>query len=321
MNLTGVFSFARRLAKAASAVLLVATITYVPGSPARATTIKVLVNDEPITSLDIQQRTKMMSIFSRGKEGEKEAIDQLIDEVLMVQEAKRRNVTIGDEELNAEFAMRAKAAKLTAEQFTQAMRQAGISSQTFKDFLRANLAWGRIVRARFKATVNVSESDVAAALAGRDTAAAATPEAQQTVFEYRLQAILFVIPGSAAAGLEAKRKAEANAFRTAFQGCDHSLEQAAGNPGIVVKPQTRREQGQLTPDLRKTLAALDVGGVSDPQRVPEGIQIVAVCAKNAIAGQTEATVEAREEIGTERGKLLARRYLRDLRSDAVIEYR
>ena len=50
----------------------------------------MLVNDEPITSLDIQERAKMMSIFSRGKEGEKEAIDQLIDEVLMIQEAKKR---------------------------------------------------------------------------------------------------------------------------------------------------------------------------------------------------------------------------------------
>ncbi len=55
--------------------------------------------------------------------------------------------------------------------------------------------------------------------------------------------------------------------------------------------------------------------------MPEGIQIVAVCAQNAIAGQTEAALEAREEISSERGQLLARRYLRDLRSDAVIEYR
>jgi peptidyl-prolyl cis-trans isomerase SurA len=314
-------SLAAGLANAAATMSLVAAFACCANCPAHATGIKVLVNDEPITSLDIQQRAKMMSIFSRGKEGEKEATDQLIDEALMVQEAKRRHVTISDEEVDAEFAMRAKAAKLTADQFTQAMRQAGISPQTFKDFLRANLAWGRIVRARFKATVDVSESDVAAALAGRDTAAVAAPEAQQTVFEYRLQAIHFVIPANAAPGLEAKKKAEANAFRTAFQGCDHALEQAAGNPGIVVKPQTRREEGQLTPDLKKALASLEVGGVSDPQRVPEGVQIVAVCGKNAIAGQTEATVEVREEIGNERGKLLARRYLRDLRSDAVIEYR
>ena len=88
-----------------------------------------------------------------------------------------------------------------------------------------------------------------------------------------------------------------------------------------MKPQVRREEGQLAPELKEALAKLEVGGISEPEKVAEGIQIVAVCAKTAIAGQTEATVEAREEISTERGQLLARRYLRDLRSDAVIEYR
>jgi peptidyl-prolyl cis-trans isomerase SurA len=321
MTLDGRFSLASRMGEAAVAMLLVAALGCLADAPAHASAIKVLVNDQPITDLDIQQRGKMMSIFTHGKEGEKQAVDQLIDEALMMQEAKRRNVDIGDEQVAAEFTTRAKAAKLSTEQFSQALRQAGISPQTFKDFLRANMAWGRIVRARFKATVDVSEQDVTAALAARDTSAAASPEAQQTAYEYRLQAILFVIPSGGAAGLEAKRRAEANAFRTAFQGCDHALEQAAGSPDIVVKPQTRREQGQLTPDLKAAFAKLDVGGITDPQRVAEGIQIVAICAKNAIAGQTEATVEVREEISNERGQLLARRYLRDLRSDAVIEYR
>ena len=53
----------------------------------------------------------------------------------------------------------------------------------------------------------------------------------------------------------------------------------------------------------------------------EGFQILGVCAKNEIAGRTQAAEEVREELGSERGQLLARRYLRDLRSDAVIEYR
>ena len=81
----------------------------------------------------------------------------------MLQEAKRRNVEVSDAEVDEEFANRARAAKLTAEQFTQAMRQAGIDAQTFKDFLRANMAWQRVVRARFRATVEITDQDVAAA--------------------------------------------------------------------------------------------------------------------------------------------------------------
>lgn len=288
-----------------------------PASALAQSTIRVLVNEEPITSFDIQQRAKMMSVFTRGRDGEKQAIDQLIEEQLMLQEAKRRNIDVSDEEIGEELAKRARAANLTPERFTEALRQVGVNPQTFKDFLRANVAWSRVVRARFRATVNVTDQDVAAALTAREVPAAE----QQTAMEYRLQPILFVMPADAAGGLEAKRRSEANAFRTAFQGCDHSLEQAAGKPDVVVKPQTRRESGQMPGGLKEALAKLEVGGITEPERVPEGIQIVGVCAKNPIAGQTEAAVEAREEISNERGQLLARRYLRDLRSDAVIEYR
>jgi peptidyl-prolyl cis-trans isomerase SurA len=299
----------------AASLLLGLALLLVPQALAQSS-IRILVNDEPITSYDIQQRTAMLRTFTNGRDGEAAAIEQLIDEVLMMQEAERRNVTVSDEEVESEFAARARAANLTPAQFTQAVRQAGFDVDTFKDFLRARAAWQRIVQARFRATVNISDQDVSAALSGRDTTGG---DANAT--EYLLQQIIFVIPSGAGANAEAQRRQEANAFRSAFQGCEHSLEQAGGAVGIVVKPQVRREEGQISAALKEMLAPLEVGGTTEPERVAEGIQLVAVCAKNEIAGQTEATVEVREELAAERGELLARRYLRDLRSDAVIEYR
>ena len=286
-------------------------------SPADAqSTIKVLVNDEPITSFDIKNRTAMLRAFTRGRQGEKQAIDQLIEEALMIQEAERRNVRITDEELEAEFANRAAQTKMSASQFGQAMRQAGIDPETFRDFLRANMAWREIVRRRFRATVDVTEQDIAAALGDRTAAGG-----EQTLSEFMLQQILFVVPEGAGAGVEAQRRNEANAFRSGFSGCENSLQQAAGRPGIVVKPTVRREESQIFGEFKDAILALPVGGVSEPQRVVEGFQLIALCEKKAVAGQTQAAEEVREEISNERGQLLARRYLRDLRSDAVIEYR
>jgi len=305
-------------ARAAFIAFMALGIVICPSPVLAQSAIRILVNDEPITSYDIQQRTKMLRVFTGGQQGEKQAIDQLIEEHLMLQEAKRRNVDVTDEEVEAELANRARSAKLNATQFTQALRQAGVDPQTFKEFLRANIAWREVVRARFRATVDVTEQDVTAALSEREPAAG---EEVTTAFEYMLQQIVFIVPAGSGAGVEAQRKNEASAFRSAFVGCDQSLEQAAATPGIVVKPQVRREEGQMAPALRESLTNLDVGATTEPERVPEGFQIVAVCAKNAISGQTEAAVEVREEIQSERGALLARRYLRDLRSDAAIEYR
>ncbi len=297
-----------------AAAFLLAVLAGIAALPAWASSIQILVNDEPITSFDVQQRTQMIRTFSRGRQGEKQAIEQLVDERLMLQEARRRRVEIGDAEVEAEFAARARSANLSPPQFQQAMRQAGFDPQTFKDFLRANMAWARIVRARFQATVNISEQEVAAALTGREDAGET-----RTATEYLLQQIIFVVPsGSGAGALEQKRR-EAAAFRGEYQGCEQSL--ANTRPGVVVRPSIRREESQLSADLRAELAGLEVGGISAPEKVPEGIQLLGVCAKKEIAGQTEAAVEARQEISSERGQLLARRYLRDLRSDAVIEYR
>lgn len=313
-----VFKRIRRALPALLCGALVLTASVAPEPAAAQSRIRVLVNDSAITTHDIRQRTQMLRVFSGGRQGEKEAIEQLIDERLMMQEAKRRGFSASTGEVDAEIGRRAGAAKLNAAQFLQAMRQAGFDPKSFRDFIEANMLWQRIVRARFRATAQVTDQDVTAALTGRADIEAGEPT---RVYEYHLQPVLFIVPSGSGAGVEAQRRSEANAFRSAFQGCDSALQQAAGRPGIVVKPQMRREEGQLNEAMKAALASLEPGGVTEPERVADGIQIIAVCGKSEIAGQTSESVAVREELSNERGQLMARRYLRDLRSDAVIEYR
>jgi peptidyl-prolyl cis-trans isomerase SurA len=232
----------------------------------------------------------------------------------MLQEAERQRVTVTEAEIDAELARRAGSANMTGAQFQQALQQSGIGLRTFRTFLRANLAWARVVRGRFRATVNITDLDVAAALTGRQA-----PENEQAATEYLLQKIVFVVPAGAGENVWAQRRREAAAFRAAFRGCDHSLQQASGNPSIVVSPPARHEQ--LRPELKAVLEPLDVGGTTEPATTPAGVEIIGICAKRAITGRSKAEAEVREEISSERGQMLARRYLRDLRSDAVIEYR
>jgi peptidyl-prolyl cis-trans isomerase SurA len=280
------------------------------------TSVRVLVNEQPVTTFDVQNRSKMLALFSRGTKGEKDALEQLVDERLMVQEAKRVGMLVGDAEVDEEFADRAKQVKLSTEQFSQALRQNGVDPKTFKDFLRANLSWAKIVRARFRSSGDVSEQEIASELTSR------TFEGPlEQVYEYLLQPIVFVVPAKAGDGVAAQQESQANAFRSNFQGCGQSLQQAGGIKGVVVKPTVRREQRDLTGAIKEELEALDVGGITKPQRVEDGVQLIAVCEKRVISGQNEATEEVRKELTSERGKMLARRYLRDLRADAVIEYR
>ena len=82
----------------------------------------------------------------------------------------------------------------------------------------------------------------------------------------------------------------------------------------------RLQVGNLSEQLRDVVAALPVGDVSAPLRMPNGIQLVMLCERDDTA--TEAT---RERIGDalrrERLDMLANRYLRDLRRAAFIDRR
>jgi peptidyl-prolyl cis-trans isomerase SurA len=285
------------------------------GPAAAQSSIRIVVNGEPITTYDVQQRTAMLRAFTGGREGESTAVEQLIDERLMLQEAERRNMTVSDAEVDNEFARRAAGTDLTETQFAGAMRQAGFEPDSFREFLRANMSWQQLVRARFRATIQITDQDVATALSGRDTSASSAAS------EYRLQQILFVVPEGSGASVETQRRSQANAFRSAFAGCESSVQQAGGAPGVVVKPEIRREESALSAALRQRLAALAVGGITEPERTPEGFELIAICARTAIGGQMAAEADVRDELSNERGTLMARQYLRDLRSDAVIEYR
>jgi peptidyl-prolyl cis-trans isomerase SurA len=304
---------------AALALTLALAEMAAPPSALAQNAVRVLVNDEPVTTYDVQNRARMLRLFSGGRQGEEQALEQLIDEKLMLQEAARRSMQITDAEVDAEFARRASQAGLSPDQFTQAFRQNGVDIQTFKDFLRAGMVWAEVVRARVRATVDVTETDVAAALEKRASVDEQLDE--QAASEYMLQQILFVVPKEAGAGVEAQRKNDADAFRAAFRGCESSLEQAKGVPGIVVKPTVRREENQISGELKESIAELEIGGIAGPERVEEGFQLVAICDKKTIAGHTVTTQKLERELTNERGQMLARRYLRDLRSDAVIDYR
>ncbi len=71
----------------------------------------------------------------------------------------------------------------------------------------------------------------------------------------------------------------------------------------------------------ESVAATAVGKATRPEKMAQGYQILGVCAKRGLAGHSAASGEARDKLANERGTQMARRFLRDLRADAVIDYR
>lgn len=283
------------------------------GSGQAQTTIKIIVNDSPITSYDISNREKFLRLISRGRAGRQQAIDELINEKLKTQEAKRRNVTASDADVDRAFAGIARNAKLTPAKLTAALRRQGVNPITLKNRIRADIVWAKLVRAEARTAVKVTEKDVLDAI-GAD----ANTETQ--IAEYNLQQILFVVPAKSSTKYRSQRKREAERFRSQVTSCDQTRTLAKGLRDVTIKP-TRRANEQQLADLAEEIAGTPVGKATRPKASSSGYEMFAVCAKKTISGTSSEGAGARNKLMGAETNRFAQQKLRDLRSEAMIERR
>nr|WP_306267128.1 peptidylprolyl isomerase [Pararhizobium sp. IMCC3301] len=296
------------------AALLFACLIISISAPAFAQSkIVALVNGDPITSYELDQRSKLLKLTTRDGSRTK-ALDELVEEKLKLGEAKRRGISPSPQEVDSAFATIATRTKMSASQLGQALSKSGVSPGALKSRLRAELAWSRVVRARFRSTVNVQDADVIAAVRAKG-------EQKKFVKEFTLKQVIFIVPkGSNDATANAVKKS-AERFRPTIAGCDSVLSQASGLRDVVVKNIGRRDSTQLPEELVAKLETLKISQGTEPGRIAEGFEILVLCNVREVASDIAAVDETRSEMMDQEGQLLARRYIRDLRQDAVIEYR
>jgi len=303
-----------RLAISAFAVLLAlgaATPSFSQSS------IKVKVDDQPITSYDIQQRT-MLYQMTGVPGGQKAATDELIDETIQFIEGAKMGITVSDARVDGAIVEISTRVNMTPEQLTKALAGEGLNIDTLRRRIRAQMVWGQLVQMRTQMRGGaVSGSDVTAAMfaegGGRDTI---------TTMEYTLKPVIFVVPRGSSGGLDAQRRREAEAFRTRFTGCDTAADQARQLKEVVVRPTIRRtsEELQGTADARD-IQETSPGKLTRPQRTDDGYMMLAVCTAKEIQSNAAARVQTEARLMDERNKDLGKEYMDELRKKSVIEYR
>src|ERR1700712_1694404 len=73
-------------------------------SPLAAQSVAVMVNGEPITNYDIEQRTKLNFLTTHKQSTRQEIINELINEKVKVREAKKFGVDPSSSDLDEAFA-------------------------------------------------------------------------------------------------------------------------------------------------------------------------------------------------------------------------
>jgi peptidyl-prolyl cis-trans isomerase SurA len=303
----------RAIARAAGAAMFAGSLLCF--APAAEAQIVAMVNGDPITQLDIAQRTKLVQISTQKVPTRQEVLEELIDDKLKVHLAKRYISEVPKREIEGAYANIARRAGMTPAQFGQMVTHSGISVEALKARIHADFVWNQIIRGKFRASLQVGEREVAVKLQ-------ASQKQETSGFEYTLRPIMLLVPrGSSAAAIDA-RKREADNLRGRFQSCGEGLRLAMALPDVAVREAIVRLSAELGQQQRDALNATPVGHLTPPEITLQGVEFFAVCNKvETKGGETAAKREAREAVYNERYQALSKKYLKELRSQALIEIR
>jgi peptidyl-prolyl cis-trans isomerase SurA len=276
--------------------------------------VVVVANGSPITELDIQQRSKLISSSTHKAPGRQDVINELIDDRIKIARAKVYEAVATDAEVDAAYESMATRQHITQQQFAQMLEHNGISPSAIKARIRAELTWGQLVRGKFNATLQVGESDIANALRSRN-------ESDKAVgYIYTLYPVMIVAPRGSSEGLLEAKRLEAENLRNRFVTCNEGLAMARTLRDIAVREPINRSSADLAPQLRELLDKMEIGHLTTPEPTAQGLQMFALCNKKESTTDSSVKRDVREQIFAKRFEAESKKFLDEIRKQAMIEY-
>jgi peptidyl-prolyl cis-trans isomerase SurA len=297
-------------------VATAALILFCCGSQLRAQSVVVMVNGEPITSFDVEQRTKLNELSTHKVQPRQEVIDELIDEKVKIREAKKYSVDPSASDIDAAFVSLSTRMHVTADQLTQILAAKGVRPDTMKSRLKADMVWTSLVRGRFKESLQVGEKDVQSAVqvGGGD-------KQETESFEYQMRPIVLIVPrGAAPAVMEARHK-EAETFREQIQSCDQANNLFKAMQNSTIRDTVVKTSADIPASLRDLLDKTPIGHLTPPEITRQGVEMVALCARKPTTIDTPKKREIRDKMFADKFMAKSKSYLQEIRKGAMIEYR
>jgi peptidyl-prolyl cis-trans isomerase SurA len=303
-----------RAAGAAIALLVATGVMMLAEMPvAQAQSVAAMVNGEPITNFDIDQRTKLTVLSTRKTPSRKEVLQELIDEKLKVREGKRYSVDPGAAEIDAAYASMGSRMNLSAEALTQSLASRGIRPDTLKSRIRAEMVWSGLVRGRFQQSLMVGEKTVESTIQLNDSNKDAADS-----FQYVMRPLVLLVPRG---GNPAARRAEAEALRGRIRSCEEAVRVFRAMRNAAVRAAVTRTSAELPPPLRAVLDKTPVGQLTPPEMTKHGVEMVALCERKATVADSPEKRAVRDKLFAQKFEAKSKTYLEKLRKQALIEYR
>ncbi|MBO0765464.1 MAG: peptidylprolyl isomerase [Hyphomicrobiaceae bacterium] len=294
------------------------------------------LQQEVITSNPGKSREQLIAIFQErqkelGKALQKQALDSarsallpklkkdaqedLIEEHLKVQAAKKLGIEVSDDEVKALVTDLAGRNKMNYDQFAQHVKGMGVDISTMSERFRAQKAWRDLIARRYSAQISVTQRDV-----DRVLSEAALEGGEDTV---ELQVARITLLGGAKLDQAAltRRYAEAEALRSRFNGCKSMAELAKGATDTRFEDMKYVRPGRIAEPTRSMLLSAKDEDALPPVTTQAGVDVYAVCGRRPLGGNEERRNQAMAQLQSKELDIMARQHLRNLRQEANIEYK
>lgn len=222
----------------------------------------VKINEQVITAFEVDQRARFLELLRAPGDPRKEALKALVNDRLQFSAALTAGVVLSEEQVRIGMEEFASRAKLTADEFIKALGQAGVEPETFRDFVKSGLSWRELVRAKFGPRTQITEAEIDRAIA---------QSGSKGGLRVLLTEIILPAHTPAAKAQSEKRAARISELTSAAafsaQARRHSASASRRNGGRL----DWMPLSNLPPQIRGQILGLDVGEVTAPISIPNGI--------------------------------------------------
>jgi len=133
-----------------------------------------------------------------------------------------------------------------------------------------------------------------------------------------LKQIMVEAPDTASEADIAAATARLEALRPQLT-CDNILQRATSEQGLLGADLGESDVANLAPQFQQVARSAEIGTISSPVRTPLGVHLLAVCGRRVGGPDAPTFQQVESRLQGQNLSMLARRYMRDLRADALIE--
>lgn len=254
----------------------------------------------------------------------KQVIEKLIDERLLIQNAKKNNIVISDAQVTQRITAIAARNKnprtgkpQTYKEFLGQLKKLGVSQKTFRERIRASMALQGVIFRKYGRQISIGASQVDRFLASSGD----TNSGGKTSVEFNLQRVTIKLPNGGNQKALAQKLIQAEQIRSKFNSCKTTSLLIKGVADADIQNLGARKASQIKQPARSALLRAQVGQMTPPNLAKGVIELYGVCGRKVVAADTKKRKIAQSKLRQQEMQVFRKRYMRDLRQDAFIEYR